>query len=412
MRAAGRAYDVSLVVALLVLSLAGTPLAADTGGFRALSGGQAADFRLPGDVEQVKSFYLPAYGLTYERYQQFFGAAEVLGGQLTLYRDDAGNITTVIGAHYPNIAPTNTASLSKAQAQRIVERDIGAAGKRKVDLLINLATGRYFHRVETQRFDSRWFHWIDAGSGQVVNKFNGLAHGDGYGVAHDEGDVTDIKDLTGLVTFNGSSFELRSIDGRQETHDQGSSNKPFLGPVATDSDDHWVRSGYKSPGQPALVDAHYYARVTDDYLLSSHGFDWVAQGSTSGITTMEIHAHFTRNYNNAFWNGSYVVFGDGDQQIFRELTSLDVVGHELTHGVTDFTSNLMYQNESGALNESFSDVIGSSIEFYADVRGLEPAVTLSPDWLIGEDFDLRGDAVPGIRNMAKSHRGRRSRSLQ
>jgi thermolysin len=85
---------------------------------------------------------------------------------------------------------------------------------------------------------------------------------------------------------------------------------------------------------------------------------------------------------------------------FEELTALDVVGHELTHGVTDFTSDLIYQDESGALNEAFSDIMGSGMEFWAETNGREPATTLEPDWLIGEDFDLRGDSVPGFRNMA------------
>ncbi len=115
---------------------------------------------------------------------------------------------------------------------------------------------------------------------------------------------------------------------------------------------------------------------------------------------MELHAHYSVDYNNAFWNGEYAAFGDGDQVTFEELTAMDVVGHELTHGVTDFTSDLIYEDEPGALNESFSDMMGSAMEFYAENNGKEPATTLEPDWWIGEDFDLRGDTVAGFRNMA------------
>ena len=75
---------------------------------------------------------------------------------------------------------------------------------------------------------------------------------------------------------------------------------------------------------------------------------------------------------------------------------MDVVGHELTHGVTEFTSNLAYQDESGALNESFSDMMGSSIEFFAAAQDLDPAV--SPDFLLGEDV-CTVDGAPGIRSM-------------
>ncbi len=123
-------------------------------------------------------------------------------------------------------------------------------------------------------------------------------------------------------------------------------------------------------------------------------------------------AHYQSQYNNAFWNGDFVALGDGDQVTFRELTSLDIIVHELTHGVTDFTSDLIYQNESGALNEAFSDIMAASAEFYADdpngdgqtSDSLE-APGLEPDWHVGEDVYIPemgalAPAAPGFRNMA------------
>jgi bacillolysin len=77
---------------------------------------------------------------------------------------------------------------------------------------------------------------------------------------------------------------------------------------------------------------------------------------------------------------------------------LEVVAHELSHGVTDFTSNLIYQNESGALNESFSDVIGATVEAHAADNGLDGAMTA--DWTLAEDISLAADVAPGFRNMA------------
>lgn len=377
-------------------------------GFRALTGAEAAAFNIPEDVQLVTDFDT-ALGLTYERYQQFFGdsAAQVLGGQLTLYRDAAGEIAIVIGAHYPDIAASNNVNLTAASARRIAANDIGAAGNRLVDLMIDPDSGHYFYQVETRRDDSRWIHWINADTGRVFSKFNALAHNCdgaaapcGFGVQYTE-DSGDVKDLTGLTTLSGGSYLLLSSDGRQETHDQGSTRRPFLGPVASDADDSWTLLGDESPAQQSLVDAHYYANVTDDYFLGVYGYDWVAAANAAGANDrMEVHAHYSVNYNNAFWNGRYIALGDGDQVSFEELTALDVVGHELTHGVTDFTSNLIYENESGALNESFSDIMGSAMEFWAETNGYEPATTLEPDWLIGEDFDLRGGSNPGFRNMA------------
>jgi Zn-dependent metalloprotease len=360
---------------------------------------------MPNDMQLVNEFHLAKYDLTYQRYQQFYGPAKVLGGQLTQYLDRSGSSVALIGAHYADINPSNAVGFSRAAAQGIVDRQIGAAGERQVDLMINPANGRYFYWVETQRADSRWVFWIDADSGGVVNKYNALAHNCGtqsapcgFGVAYDDGDSDDIKDLTGLTTYDGSAYLLEN--DRQETHDQGSTRKPFLGPVATDGDDSWTIPGDESPAQPALVDAHYYAAVTDQYFKDQHTFDWVARAAASNISKMVIHAHYSKDYSNAFWNGRYVAIGDGNQTSYRELTPLDVVAHEFTHGVTDFTSDLIYQNESGALNEAFSDMIGNSAEFFAEARGLEPGLTLEPDWQVGEDLDLRKDTVPGFRNMA------------
>ena len=142
-----------------------------------------------------------------------------------------------------------------------------------------------------------------------------------------------------------------------------------------------------------MVDAQYYSQVTDGYYLDRHGLDWVAD---CGYPDMTEVVHYDFDYVNAFWGGDYMVYGDGDGFIAREFSgALDVVAHEHTHGLTQCTSNLAYQNESGALNESFSDILGTSAEFWADVNGLDPSV--APDWFIGEDVYLLSEN--GFRNM-------------
>jgi thermolysin len=132
------------------------------------------------------------------------------------------------------------------------------------------------------------------------------------------------------------------------------------------------------------VDAHFYANVTDVFLQSRFGFDWLEHYGQG----MRSSAHFGRNYNNAGWNGAQMVYGDGDGRTFIEFSGdLDVVGHELSHGVTEATSNLVYQNLSGALNEAFSDMMGSAIEYSYG----------SGNWTIGEDIT---PGTNGLRNMA------------
>ena len=107
--------------------------------------------------------------------------------------------------------------------------------------------------------------------------------------------------------------------------------------------------------------------------------------------------HYGRNYDNAFWDGSQMVFGDGDGVIFERFTkSLDVIGHELAHGVTEHTAGLLYQGQSGALNESISDVFGVLVKQRSLAQSADQA-----DWLVGAELlnsSVQGRALRDMRN--------------
>jgi Zn-dependent metalloprotease len=106
--------------------------------------------------------------------------------------------------------------------------------------------------------------------------------------------------------------------------------------------------------------------------------------------------HYGENYDNAFWDGERMVFGDGDGEIFRRFTiSVSVIGHELTHGVTQYTAGLEYQGQSGALNESISDVFGALVEQYSLGQSTSEA-----SWLIGEGLftdEVEGSALRSMK---------------
>jgi Zn-dependent metalloprotease len=106
--------------------------------------------------------------------------------------------------------------------------------------------------------------------------------------------------------------------------------------------------------------------------------------------------HYQQNYDNAFWDGQQMVYGDGDGQLFNRFTiAVDVIGHELTHGVTQYTSNLNYSNQPGALNESLSDVFGSLVK--QRQRGQTAS---DADWLIGEGLftsNVKGSALRSMK---------------
>jgi Zn-dependent metalloprotease len=111
---------------------------------------------------------------------------------------------------------------------------------------------------------------------------------------------------------------------------------------------------------------------------------------------LEGFVHYDVQYNNAFWDGSSMVFGDGDGIAFVDFTkSLDVIAHELTHGVTEFTAGLEYHNQSGALNESISDVFGSLVKQWSLQQTADEA-----DWLIGEEIftpQINADALRSMK---------------
>lgn len=114
------------------------------------------------------------------------------------------------------------------------------------------------------------------------------------------------------------------------------------------------------------------------------------------------YVHYSSQFNNAFWDGQRMVFGDGDGDIFTDFTgSLDVIGHELTHGVTEFTAGLVYENQSGALNESISDVFGTLVKQWKLGQDVNAA-----DWLIGPEIftpNVQGDALRSMKNPGQAY---------
>jgi Zn-dependent metalloprotease len=109
------------------------------------------------------------------------------------------------------------------------------------------------------------------------------------------------------------------------------------------------------------------------------------------------YVHYDVEYNNAFWDGSQMVFGDGDGVLFSDFTgSLDVIGHELTHGVTEHAAGLVYRDQPGALNESISDVFGSLVKQWANKQTADAA-----DWLIGAEIFTPAIAGDALRSLAR-----------
>jgi Zn-dependent metalloprotease len=145
-------------------------------------------------------------------------------------------------------------------------------------------------------------------------------------------------------------------------------------------------------GDPAVDEAFDGAGTTYDLYFETWG-----RNSIDGRgMRIESTVHYGRQYDNAFWDGAQMVYGDGDGELFERFTkSLDVIGHELTHGVTDHEAALEYQDQPGALNESFSDVFGSLVKQRDRGQTAEQA-----DWIIGEGLFTPRVRGVGLRSLA------------
>ncbi|GHB50783.1 metalloprotease [Streptomyces cirratus] len=147
---------------------------------------------------------------------------------------------------------------------------------------------------------------------------------------------------------------------------------------------------------PASVDESVN-RAFEGFGLTRDFYQEVFQRNSIDDRGMRLdgYVHFGMKFNNAFWDGQQMVFGDGDGKMFGDLTgSRDVIAHELTHGVTEHTAALEYHNQSGALNESMSDVFGSLVKQWSLKQKADEA-----DWLIGADVWTPGIDADALRSM-------------
>jgi len=153
----------------------------------------------------------------------------------------------------------------------------------------------------------------------------------------------------------------------------------------------WSEGGTQTSDTTAQA-AFNYAGSVWDYYKNVHARDSYDGAGATIISSV----HFSTSYNNAYWNGSQMVYGDGDGTQFIPLAKdLDVDAHELTHAVTERTANLTYSNESGALNEATSDIMGNSCEAYTENAGTPNANT----WKVGEDIYTPGTSGDALRYM-------------
>ena len=342
-------------------------------------------------------------GSTHYNFVQSVQGIPVDGAKFKVHTDKDGIVTAVNGDVFLEASSyfkgklkaqvAKEAALEKAwksihvtKAETETNAEAGPDGKKfedtveKADLVVYKKENDFYLAYKTnlqfiQPYPANWVVYVDAVNGNVLDSYNAVNDaGTGIGV------LGDTKTLN--TNYSDGTYYLydttKPMAGVIET--RTAVNKTRLpGNYSVDPDNN-----FNATSQRADVDAHYYAGAVYDYYKNTfnrNSFD--GNGATLRSTV-----HYGRNYNNAFWNGSQMVYGDGDGTIFTSLSgSLDVIAHELTHAVTERTSGLEYRNQSGALNESISDTFGVFLD--------------KDDYLIGEDVytpKKAGDALRSLSN--------------
>ena len=345
-------------------------------------------------------------GLVHQKYQQQFNSIPVEGRTVTVHSRN-GKITHLTGNFKPlegiDINPSISGATGLQQAMEHVaatkyawegdelvhhashagHEDHGFV-KPEGELVIfahpydkTLVRLAYKYDIYASEPLYRAYVYVDAQDGKVLFENHRIHNTD------TNGSCATLYNGTQNVTVDntGSNYRLRqTADGNGiETYDMNNGTNYNNATDVTNNTPNFG-SGTATAGQ-----AHFGAERTHQYFMQKHN-----RNSYNGNgAVIKSYVSYSSNYVNAFWNGSVMTYGDGDGVNYGPLVSLDIVGHEITHGVTEYTANLVYSYESGALNESFSDIFGESIENFA---------LGSNDWLMGDDIGIGGSGA--IRSMS------------
>ncbi|MFG2503458.1 M4 family metallopeptidase [Streptomyces sp. NPDC048441] len=335
-------------------------------------------------------------GTTHTRYERTYDGLPVLGGDLVVHTAKSGSVKSVTKAAKATIkVATTSAKVATKSAALAAESTAAKTGDtKKADAqtprkVVWAASGKPVLAQETvvtgvqkDGTPSKLHVITDAATGKKLFQYQAIENGTGNSQYSGKVEVGSKKGSSGFdLTDEGrgghSTFDLNHSESGE-------------GKIVTDDDDTWGTGKADDP-QTAAVDAAYGAQLTWDYYKNVHGREGI-KGDGKGATS---RVHYGKAYVNAFWDDSCfcMTYGDGEGDK-KPLTSIDVAGHEMSHGVTAATANLEYSGESGGLNEATSDIFGTSVEFNA--KNTEDV----GDYLIGEEIDINGDGSP-LRYMDK-----------
>jgi len=333
----------------------------------------------PDDAFVVRDVIVEPDGREHVRFDRTYRGLPVVGGDLVVHDGPAGALEGV--SHELTVRPFVGSIPTLSTAQAVVRAANEVAGTVRTDTarlvlhalegVIRLAYEVVVEGVQPDGGPSEMHVFVDAHSAEILEQWEGIetSAAAGTGVGFFNGTVALTTDLT------GGTYALRDPSrGNQYTTDMNNGTSGN-GALFSDADNAWG-NGTLSNRQTVAVDAQYGTAKTWDYYREIHGRNGIANDGKGSFNRV----HYSSGYNNAFWQDSCfcMTYGDGDGSTFNPFDSLDVAGHEMSHGVTSRTARLVYSGESGGLNEATSDIFGTAVEFYA-TNGND-----APDYLIGE----------------------------
>lgn len=249
----------------------------------------------------------------------------------------------------------------------------------------------YKFDIYAQQPLSRQLVFVDAVNGKILGKRELIHETNATGTAQTAYSGTQ----TITTDYTGATYRLRETGRGNGINTYNLQTGVNYGAAVdfTDADNNWNNTN--AAKDEYATDAHWATEKTYDYFFQNFNRNSI---DNAGMA-LNSYLHYSVGYFNAFWDGSRMTYGDGDAAHGNKpLTSLDVCGHEITHGITERTSNLVYSYESGAMNEGFSDIFGTAIEAFA-----RPGNT---DWLIGGDFyTIRNMSNPNAFNHPDTYGG-------
>ncbi|MCX5557514.1 M4 family metallopeptidase [Streptomyces sp. NBC_00038] len=358
----------------------------------------------------VRDVVIDADGTQHVRYDRTYRQLPVLGGDFVVHLAPNGSYRSAdrattraisLSSVTPSLSAPKAADLATAALRAVNLGETLRKLTAKPQLVVDVLHGapQLAWRTEVVGQDSLGNPvgrtvLTDAGTGRQIDAWDNIetATGDGQSLYGGKVPVN--------TTLSGSTYQLTDAT-RGNTYTGDAANKTDLcilgiclsrapATVFTDADNHWG-TGATSDRATAAVDAQYGTDVTWDYYKNVHGRSGIAGDGKGSYNRV----HYGTNYNNAFWDDSCfcMTYGDGDGTTFGPLVSLDVAGHEMSHGVTSKTAALTYSGEPGGLNEATSDIFGTLVEFYAN-NSSDPG-----DWLIGEKIVKSGFGRSALRYM-------------